>query len=165
MKRIFLLLFCLVLAVPALHAKPPAKKRALEKPAKDATVEQRVEFYIKRVGDRGYVEYQNHDGALRPWYLAAEELGEIGLPAVAPLMKRLEATKDAYERTHVFYALRLAAQAPEINKALGQTLPEYPLAWPPEKDHAKLKKLWLDWWAKHGEAIQKLTPEKPSVGQ
>ena len=49
----------------------------------------------------------------RPWYIAAERLGEIGLPAVPLLFARLN-TRDAYEQMLVLYALQLATQDPQL---------------------------------------------------
>jgi hypothetical protein len=115
---------------------------------------------MARLGDPKYVTYLQHDGAERPWYVAAEELGKIGSPAVSPLVERLRSTTDTYERTITFYGLLLAAQAPEINEALGQTIPNYPLALPYDEEHERLKKLWLDWWAKYGTKIQKIASER-----
>lgn len=146
---------CLVAALPLLCSAP-----SLNRPPKDSTPQQRIDFYITRLGDPKYVEYRKHDGTDLPWYVAAEELGRIGSPAVSPLVEKLRTSTDAYERTITFYALLLAAQAQEITAALGQTIPDYPLALPPKEDHDRVKKLWLDWWTKYGTTIQKLASER-----
>jgi hypothetical protein len=151
----FLLLTCLVTGLPLLASSGP-----LDAPPADAGTRQRIDFYVSRLGDRKYVKYQMHDDTARPWYVPAEELGRIGSPAVSPLVEKLKMTTDVYERTITFYALRLAAQASEINIALGQTIPDYPLTWPPEEDHQHLKRLWLEWWGKYGSTIQNLATER-----
>ncbi len=68
-----------------------------------------VQYYIGKLPDRGYVDTYGGDEHPRPWYTAAEALGEIGKPAVPALIKRLD-TPDPYELKLVLYALMLASQ-------------------------------------------------------
>lgn len=109
-----------------------------------------VAFYAARLRDSTYIEYAE-DGEPRSWLVAPEELGAIGAPALPLLIQELECSEDVYERTQVFYALRLAAQGPgtedaTIQAELSTVLNRFPSALPPESEHASLKAAWLTWW-------------------
>jgi hypothetical protein len=68
----------------------------LKQPDPEAGIQERIEFYLARLPDRDYVQYYELQGTKVPWYLAAEELGGLGSPAIPPLMKRVQATSDPY---------------------------------------------------------------------
>lgn len=68
-----------------------------------------IQYYIGKLPDRDYVETYGDAENPRPWYTAAEALGEIGKPAVPALINRLD-TPDPYELKLVLYALMLASQ-------------------------------------------------------
>jgi hypothetical protein len=129
-------------------------ERHLERPDPEAGIQERIEFYLARLGDRDYVQYYELEGTKVPWYLAAEELGGLGSPAIPPLIERVQATNDPYERKLCFYALRLAAQSPEVIASIGRTLPDDDLALPPEGDQPRVLSLWLDWWETYGDSVQ-----------
>ena len=75
--------------------------------------EEEASYYVSRLADRRFVASYGDRDNRRPWYIAAERLGEIGLPAVHLLFARLN-TRDAYEQMLVLYALQLATQDPQL---------------------------------------------------
>lgn len=126
-----------------------------------ATEVERVEFYVKRLGDRQYVEPvagaeqgEMDEGETLIWYVAAEELGQIGVAAIPALTRTLSASTDNYERQQVFYALMLAVQHPSAERVVGKTYPKADVAFPPAAAHEKLKAEWLAWWSAHEMAVK-----------
>lgn len=75
--------------------------------------EEEAAYYVSRLADRRFISSYGDSYNRRPWYIAAERLGEIGLPAVPLLFSRLETT-DEYEQMLVLYALQLATQDPQL---------------------------------------------------
>ncbi len=75
--------------------------------------EEEASYYVSRLSDRRFVSSYGDRDNPRPWYIAAEKLGEIGLPAVPLLFARLN-TSDEYEQMLVLYALQLATQDPQL---------------------------------------------------
>lgn len=83
--------------------------------------EEEAAYYVSRLADKRFVSsYGGHDNP-RVWYIAAERLGEIGLPAVHLLLARLN-TQDGYELMLTLYALQLATQDPLL---MARTRGEY----------------------------------------
>jgi len=126
------------------------------RPDSSLSVQQRIAFYVARLGDTTYVEY-NWDGDPHSWPVAPEELGLIGAPALPPLIQALEHSERVSERTWIFYALMLAAQGPGTNDSAAQaeltTMLRRSEAFPDESQHAALKDAWLRWWDKHRAAL------------
>lgn len=127
-----------------------------------STIE-RIAYYLARIGDSTYIEY-SEDGEPRAWLVAPEELGFIGAPALPLLMKELAQANDVYERTQIFYALRLAAQGPCTEDAAAQAelatvFARFPMAFPPQSQHSALERLWLDWWGRHRKVLS--CPDSP----
>lgn len=75
--------------------------------------EEEAAYYVSRLADRRFVTSYGSSDSRRPWYIAAERLGEIGFPAVPLLFSRLN-TNDEYELMLVLYALQLATQDPQL---------------------------------------------------
>lgn len=102
-----------------------------------------VAFYVSKLGDPAFVTRYG-DG--QTWYMAAEELGQIGRKAVPALMRALESS-DVHTRTQAFYALRLAAQHPSVASLTGGAYPEGSgEAFPPASEHVSLKAAWDAWY-------------------
>ena len=68
-----------------------ASQESLPAPSDTATVQEQVTFYMERLGDSTYVSTYGHG---YPWYAAAEGLGLIGAPALAPLVERVVTTRS-----------------------------------------------------------------------
>lgn len=83
--------------------------------------EEEASYYVSRLADRRFVTSYGGYGDRRPYYIAAERLGEIGLPAISLLFTRLN-TADQYELALALYALQLATQDPQL---MVQTSGEY----------------------------------------
>ncbi len=105
--------------LPSPHSSPASAGVAITTTASDwvpplfVSPEEEASYYVSRLADRRFVtSYVGRDNP-RPWYIAAEKLGEIGLPAVPLLFARLN-TSDAYEQMLVLYALQLATQDPRL---------------------------------------------------
>ncbi|WP_404474169.1 hypothetical protein [Vreelandella venusta] len=75
--------------------------------------EEEAAYYVSRLADRRFVSSYGDGDNPKTWYIAAERLGEIGLPAVPLLFAQL-ATQNAYEQMLVLYALQLATQDPRL---------------------------------------------------
>lgn len=109
-----------------------------------------VAFYVSKLGDKTMVMRYGH-GYI--WYVAPEELGQIGKPALPALLRALESS-DPYVRTQAFYALKLAAQHPSVVSLTGG---EYPQgngeAFPPVSEHASLKAAWDAWYDKYAAIL------------
>ncbi len=66
-------------------------------------------YYIFKLKDKDYTRPYGHEEEPYTWHIAAEELGQIGKPAIPYLIKNLQ-TNDAYEKGVTLYALLLASQ-------------------------------------------------------
>lgn len=100
------------IGLPPVHTllralQPIGCRRCLLAPEEEAS------YYVSRLSDRRFVSSYGDRDNPRPWYIAAEKLGEIGLPAVPLLFARLN-TSDEYEQMLVLYALQLATQDPQL---------------------------------------------------
>ena len=127
---------------------------SLERPATNATIDEKVAFYVDRLGDKDYFEhYSTHEEIPSEWYVAAEELGTIGLPAIPALIDRLEESTEVYERQQIFYALRLAVQETNAQAIVGDDAPYSIEAFPPKEQHRELTTKWLEWWDYHRTAV------------
>ena len=125
-------------------------------PDSSLSFEQKIAFYVARLADSTYIEY-NWDGDPHSWPVAPEELGLIGAPALPPLIQALEHSESVSERTWIFYALMLAAQGPGTNDPAAQaeltTMLRRSEAFPEESQHAAMKEAWLTWWRNHRDAL------------
>jgi hypothetical protein len=102
-----------------------------------------IAFYLSKLGDKTLTMRY---GEGQTWYVAPEELGQIGRAAVPGLIRALEST-DAYTRTQAFYGLRLAAQHPSVSALTGGAYPEGDgEAFPSAERHAALKAEWDAWY-------------------
>ncbi len=101
-----------------------------------------VAYYIDKLADPLYITTYNKEYT---WYIAAEELGEIGKAAIAPLFARLKTTTDDYERSLIFYSLLLASQADDVKTFAGDDYIRTYLNFNP-KTHVSNTKIAFDWW-------------------
>lgn len=138
-----------VSAVPAVEEHSPSSSEAPAIPEElpvQTTPADSLYFFLDRLGDPAFIETYD-DGII--WYRAAEELGFIGLAAIPHLIDRLD-TDDAYERTQVFYALRLAAQHDNVRVLTsGEYVDFIPDAFPPPEVHAELAIAWREWYDRY----------------
>lgn len=106
-----------------------------------------IQFYIDKLPDRTYVETYGGDEHPRPWYTAAEALGELGKPAIPALIERLD-TADSYELMLALYALMLASQDPVL---LDETNGDYLQLGTvlTEESNADNRRRAREWWARH----------------
>jgi hypothetical protein len=112
------------------------------------SVEDEVQYYISRLPDRRYVETYGGPEHPRPWYIAAEQLGQIGEPAIPLLASRLN-TSDEYELMLVLYALMLASQDPAAMAVTSGEYLELGTVLDP-RHNDKNRASALDWWQRHG---------------
>ena len=111
-------------------------------------VEEEVQYYISRLPDRGFVDTYGGEEHPRPWYIAAERLGQIGEPAIPLLASRLD-TPDEYELMLVLYALMLASQDPALMAATGGDYVKLGTVLDP-RNNAENRARALAWWQRHG---------------
>ncbi len=101
-------------------------------------------FYMDKLKDPNFTSTYG-DGYI--WYIAAEELGKMGKPAIPLLLKKLD-TKDNFERNQALYALMLASQHENVKSFTGGEYVENYEFPPPEKD-ASVRKAWQSWYKKY----------------
>jgi hypothetical protein len=111
-------------------------------------VEDEVHYYISRLADRRFVETYGGTEHPRPWYIAAERLGQIGEPAIPLLVSRLD-TSDAYELMLALYALMLASQDPRLMTRTGGDYVELGSVLT-EESNAENRATAQAWWQRHG---------------
>ncbi|WP_445005119.1 hypothetical protein [Halomonas mongoliensis] len=111
-------------------------------------VEDEVHYYISRLPDRRFVTSYGGEEHPRPWYIAAERLGQIGEPAIPALASRLD-TPDEYELMLVLYALMLASQDPALMAATGGDTLELGSVLDPRHNAENLA-LAQAWWQRQG---------------
>jgi hypothetical protein len=146
-----------LLTAGAVGPSPELRSAAdLPQPDSTASLDERIRFYVERLGDTSYVAYRLLEDVHVEWYEAAEQLGVIGAPAVPPLIGLLRSSDDVFERTQVFYALSLAAQDHRVRLGLGIQRPNCPMAYPEPAAHQALREQWLRWWEVNGDAIMTL---------
>jgi hypothetical protein len=117
--------------------------------AENAEIQKKIRFNLDKLKDRSYTKTY---GEGKPWYTAAEALGEIGKPAIPHLIKKLD-SKDPYELKLALYALLLASQDSRVTSL---TNGEYVnlVSSLDEKDNAKNKEIALHWWNKYKSRLQ-----------
>ena len=127
----------------------------------DSSASDQVRFYLSRLKDENYCEPY---GKGYRWYIAAEELGRIGKPAIPHLIDRL-GTSNEFEKSLALYALRLASQSKEVKIFAGldyiKTVGSFPY-----KNLEENEKIALQWWEKykhHWDAAsgQEQSPKNP----
>lgn len=121
--RLLMAMVTLVGCAASVTEAPPEDAAKLEAGAHSMSevpppLREAIPYYIARLPDRDYVETYGGEEHPRPWYSAAEALGEIGKPAVPALVERLD-TPDPYELMLALYALMLASQDPALMAETG----------------------------------------------
>ncbi|WP_249322162.1 hypothetical protein [Halomonas sp. PGE1] len=111
-------------------------------------VEDEAHYYISRLPDRRFVATYGGEEHPRPWYIAAERLGQIGEPAIPLLAARLESS-DEYELMLALYALMLASQDPSLMAATGGDTLELGSVLDPRHNAENLA-LARAWWQRQG---------------
>ncbi len=127
-------------------ATAPGPARDREPPLFDS-VEDEVRYYISRLPDRDFVDTYGGAEHPRPWYIAAERLGQTGAPAIPALVSRLD-TQDEYELMLVLYALMLASQDPALMDATDGDYVELGTVLDP-RYNAENRARALAWWQRH----------------
>lgn len=113
--------------------------------------EEKAAYYVSRLADRRFVSQYGGQDNPRTWYIAAERLGEIGLPAVPLLFTRLNTTDD-YELMLALYALQLATQDPLL---MARTRGDY-IQLPTVLDataNAENVRIARHWWLQHSAQL------------
>lgn len=113
--------------------------------------EEEASYYVSRLSDRRFVSsYGDHNNS-RTWYIAAERLGQIGLPAVPLLFARLD-TRDDYELMLVLYALQLATQDPLLMSRTRNDYIQLSAALDPSAN-AENARIAQQWWQQHARQL------------
>jgi septal ring factor EnvC (AmiA/AmiB activator) len=132
---------------PSTHSEIRRLRNALEYVLKETlrkTAQDPLEFYLEKLKDPDFISTYGDDYT---WYIATEELGKMGKPAIPFLIKKLD-TKDNFERKQALYALMLAAQHENVKSFTGGEYvknDEFPS---PEKDTSIIK-AWRSWYEKY----------------
>lgn len=138
------LLFALVASTSALAlASPPPANAKCE--MSGGSTSARVKHYLAKLKDRSCVRSYGHGYT---WHIAAEDLGQLGEPALPGLVEKL-GTKDAYELKVALYALMLASQARSVQEKTNGDYLRLRVAL--SEDHnAENKAMALAWWDRYG---------------
>nr|WP_205600864.1 hypothetical protein [Halomonas socia] len=132
---------CLVAGCTIGESRPVANGAELtEQPAA-------IDCYIGKLPDRGYVETYGDADNPRPWYTAAEALGEIGKPAIPALVARLD-SEDDYELMLALYAMMLASQDPALQAETGGDYLRLGTVLS-EDTNIENRRLALAWWQRY----------------
>ena len=103
-------------------------------------------FLLSKLKDPNYTDTYG-DGYT--WYIAAEELGLIGKPAIPFLIEKLDTTDD-FERTQTLYALLLAAQNENVRMfTSGEYVKGNGMAFPEPQNHPEIVNSWKEWFEKY----------------
>ena len=103
-------------------------------------------FLLSKLKDPNYTDTYNEGYT---WYIAAEELGMIGKPAIPFLIEKLH-TRDDYERTQTLYALLLASQKENVRAFTGgEYVKGNGMALPRPEDHPDIIHDWKVWFEKY----------------
>lgn len=113
--------------------------------------EEEAAYYVSRLADRRFVSRYGDRNNPRTWYIAAERLGQIGLPAVPLLFARL-ATRDDYELMLVLYALQLATQDPQLMARTGSDYIQLTAALDASANTQNLR-IARQWWQQHAAQL------------
>ena len=112
-----------------------------------------IRYYIGKLPDQQFVKTYGDEENPKPWYTAAEALGEIGKPAIPALIDRLE-TPDPYELMLALYALMLASQDPELMAETGSDYLVLGSVLTPDSNEEN-RRLALEWWARYPHLFEK----------
>ena len=138
-----------VLAFLALATAALVYQDALRRAYSDWQTKNRILFNIEKLKDRSYVtigeEHIEDDAST--WFIAAEELGLIGEPAIPYLIKRLD-TEDQYELMLALYALLLASQDHALKAKTGGDYVHLTMVLT-EKSNVDNMQVARVWWQKH----------------
>ena len=121
-------------------------------PPLQVSPEEEAAYYVSRLADRRFVSQYGGPDNPRPWYIAAERLGDICLPAVPLLFSRLH-TDDAYELMLVLYALQLATQDPLVTFQTDGDYIQLPSVLDPNAN-AENRRIAQQWWERHSSRLE-----------
>lgn len=109
-------------------------------------------YYMSKLKDKDFTKPYGHQEEPYTWYIAAEELGVIGKPAIPYLMKNLQ-TNDEYEKGLTLYALLLASQHDNVNEFTKGDYINTGLTFSPEyqKEYVRIAE---EWWEKYKEYFE-----------
>lgn len=103
-----------------------------------------IDYYLDKLSDPTYTSIYNNEYV---YYTAAEQLGQIGKPAIPSLIDRLD-TADDYERALVLYALLLASQDEAVKVFAGEDYIHTYLDFD-ARNHPEQVEIALNWWEKY----------------
>lgn len=110
--------------------------------------EDKVHYYASRLADRSFIDVYGDEEHRKVWYIAAEQLGQIGAPAV-PVLYALIDTRDEYELMLVLYALQLATQDARLMATTGGEYVRLTTSLEPTANSVN-REIALRWWEQHG---------------
>ena len=141
-------------SAPSAQEGPPSSVAHADDwaPPLQVSPEEEAAYYVSRLADRRFVSHYGGPDNPRPWYIAAERLGEIGMPAVPLLFARLH-TDDAYELMLVLYALQLATQDPLVTFQTGGESVRLPTVLDPSANEEN-RRIARQWWESYATQLE-----------
>lgn len=127
---------------------PAARHDRFWTPPHFTSDEDKAHYYASRLADRGFVDVYGGEEHPRVWYIAAEQLGQLGKPAV-PVLYALIDTQDEYELMLVLYALQLATQDARLMAETNGEYVQLTTSLDPTANTVN-REIALRWWEQHG---------------
>lgn len=120
-----------------------------ERPAYERTTEDPddIAYNLQRLADRDFIDTYGDGENEKIWYHAAENLGQIGKPAVPYLIEKLS-SNDEYEVMLALYALQLATQDEQLQEQLNGNYVRFPSVLNP-RANAHNVAIAQDWWREY----------------
>lgn len=106
-----------------------------------------LDYNLSRLADQSYIDTYGDGENEKIWYSAAENLGQIGKPAVPHLMARLS-SDDEYEVMLALYALQLATQDEALAEHLDGNYVRFPSVLNPRANDHNVA-IARDWWRQY----------------
>ena len=125
---------------------PESQPQPEQEPAEGARADD-IEYNLQRLSDRDYTQTYGDGENDKIWYTAAENLGEIGKPAIPHLIKKLD-SDDEFEVMLALYALQLASQDSELQAQTGNNYLTLPSVLNP-RANTHNRAIALSWWQEY----------------
>lgn len=106
-----------------------------------------LQYNLNKLSDPDYTQTYGDGENDKIWYIAAENLGQIGKQAVPHLIEKLDSA-DEFEVMLALYALQLASQDSELQAQTNHNYLSLPSVLNP-RANARNRAIALSWWQEY----------------